>query len=48
LPRADEVLEQLCHDGLAKEVLKTAAVRCHYRIRQRGREHGILLLDVCG
>lgn len=47
-PLADEILEQLCRDGLAEEVLKTAAGRCHYRITQRGREHGARLLEVCG
>jgi predicted ATPase with chaperone activity len=48
LPLADEVLVQLCRDGLAEEVLKTAQGRSLYRITQRGREHGVRLLEVCG
>ncbi|HJT78941.1 MAG TPA: hypothetical protein VJ739_17220 [Gemmataceae bacterium] len=48
LPLADEILVQLCRDGLAEEVLQTAAGRSHYRITQRGREHGARLLEVCG
>jgi predicted ATPase with chaperone activity len=48
MPLADEVLVQLCRDGLAEEVMKTAQGRCHYRITQRGREHGTRLLEVCG
>jgi predicted ATPase with chaperone activity len=48
LPLANEVLVQLCRDGLAEEVLQTAQGRSHYRITQRGREHGVRLLEVCG
>jgi hypothetical protein len=48
MPLADEVLVQLCRDGLAEEVLQTAAGRSHYRITQRGREHATRLLEVCG
>jgi hypothetical protein len=46
LPLTDEVLVQLCRDGLAEEVLQTARGRCHYWITQRGREHGVRLLEV--
>ena len=48
LPLADEVLVQLCRDGLAEEVMQTSQGRSHYRITQRGREHGMRLLEVCG
>ncbi len=48
LPLADEVLVQLCRDGLAEEVLQTAAGRSHYRITQRGREHALRSLELCG
>jgi predicted ATPase with chaperone activity len=48
LSLADEVLVQLCRDGLAEEVMRTAQGRSHYRITQRGREHALRLLEVCG
>ncbi len=43
-----DVLQQLCHDGLVEETLRTAAGRSHYRITDRGREHAARALEVCG
>jgi hypothetical protein len=45
---AREVLEQLCREGLVEETLQTSETRSHYRITQRGREHGSRLLEVGG
>src|SRR5260370_18147534 len=44
---ADEVMIQLCRDGLAEETLQTSQGSSHYRITQRGREHAARLLEVC-
>jgi predicted ATPase with chaperone activity len=44
---ARDVLEQLCRDGLAEEVMQTSQGRSHYKITERGREHGGRLLEVC-
>jgi hypothetical protein len=48
LPLTREVLEQLCRDGLVEVTLQTSETRSHYRITQRGLEHGARLLEVCG
>jgi predicted ATPase with chaperone activity len=48
LPLAGEILQRLCRDGLAEEVLQTGQGRSHYRITQRGCELGARLLEVCG
>jgi hypothetical protein len=45
---AGHVLEQLCREGLVEEIMQTAQGRGHYKITQRGREHGARLLEVCG
>jgi hypothetical protein len=47
VPLAAAVLEKLCYDGLVEETLKTSETRSHYRITQRGREHGGRSLEVC-
>lgn len=47
IPLAAAILDQLCTDGLMEETMKTTQLRSHYRITQRGREHGVHLLDVC-
>jgi MoxR-like ATPase len=44
---AGVVLEQLVRDGLIEETLKASETRSHYRITQRGREHGLRLMEVC-
>src|SRR5436309_12149473 len=36
---ADEVLTQLCREGLMEETMQTSQGSSHYRITQRGREH---------
>jgi hypothetical protein len=48
LALARDVLEQLCREGLVEETLQTSETRSHYRITQRGREHGARSLEVCG
>jgi predicted ATPase with chaperone activity len=47
LPLAYAVLEQLCVDGLVEETMKTTQIRSHYRITERGREHGARLMELC-
>ena len=47
LPLAFAVLEQLCTEGLIEETMKTTAIRSHYRMTPRGREHGARLLVIC-
>jgi hypothetical protein len=48
LALAADVLETLCREGLAEEILKTTQARSHYRLTQRGREHATRALQVCG
>jgi predicted ATPase with chaperone activity len=48
LALAAVIMEHLCRDGLAEETLKTSETISHYRITQRGREHGARLLEICG
>src|SRR4051794_3871508 len=36
MPLVDELLEQLCRDGLIEETLRTGQGKSHYRITQRG------------
>jgi predicted ATPase with chaperone activity len=47
LPLVQEVLEQLCREGMIEETMQTSQGRSHYRITQRGREHGSRVLEVC-
>src|SRR5262249_28862415 len=47
IPLAAAILDQLCTEGLMEETMKTTQIRSHYRITQRGREHGAHLLEVC-
>jgi MoxR-like ATPase len=44
----NELLEQLCRDGLLEETMRTEAGRSHYRITERGREHAARVLELCG
>jgi predicted ATPase with chaperone activity len=44
---AIEVLEQLCREGLVEETLRTSQGRSHYKITQRGLEHGARVREVC-
>src|SRR5262245_9449662 len=43
---AADVLEQLCREGLVEETMRTGEARAHYRITQRGREHGGRALEL--
>jgi DNA-binding PadR family transcriptional regulator len=44
---ADEVLDQLCREGLVDETLRTGPGKSHYAITPRGRESAERLLEVC-
>jgi predicted ATPase with chaperone activity len=46
LPLVQEVLEQLCRQGLLEETMRTNAASSHYRITQEGREQALRLLEV--
>jgi predicted ATPase with chaperone activity len=48
LSLAGDVMDQLCREGLAEETLRINEARAHYRITERGREHAIRSLEVCG
>jgi hypothetical protein len=43
-----ELLEDLCREGLAEVTMQTTEARSHYRITQRGRQHAERALEVCG
>jgi predicted ATPase with chaperone activity len=47
-PLGQEVLEQVCREGLVEETMRTSETSSHYRITQRGREHAARSLEVCG
>jgi DNA-binding PadR family transcriptional regulator len=47
LSLADEVLEQLCREGLVEETLRTGPGKSHYTITPMGRESAERLLEVC-
>ncbi len=44
---ADEVLDQLCREGLVEETLRTGPGKSHYSITPMGRETAERLLEVC-
>jgi DNA-binding PadR family transcriptional regulator len=44
---ADEVLEQLCREGLVEETLRTGPGKSHYTITAQGRESAERLMEVC-
>jgi hypothetical protein len=48
LPLVGDVMQQLGREGLVEETMRTAQGRSHYKITQRGREHAIRSLEVCG
>ncbi len=48
LSLADQVLVQMCRDGVAEETMQTSQGISHYRITQRGGEQAARLLEVCG
>ncbi|HEX4590428.1 MAG TPA: hypothetical protein VH120_10895 [Gemmataceae bacterium] len=43
---AGAVLTELCVDELVEETMKISEGRSHYRVTERGREHGARLLEV--
>jgi MoxR-like ATPase len=48
MPVAAELVEQLARAGFIEETMMSSQGRAHYRISQRGREHAIRALEVCG
>ena len=47
LPLADELVVQLCRDGVVEETMMSSQSRATYRITQRGREQAARALEVC-
>jgi len=47
LPLVQDLMQQTCRDGLIEETMQTGQGISHYRITQRGREHGTRLMEVC-
>lgn len=47
LPLAQEVLDQVCAEGLVEETMRVSETKSHFRITDRGREHGGRLREVC-
>ncbi len=47
LALADEVLDQLCREGLIEETLRTGPGKSHYAITPQGRETAERLMEVC-
>ncbi len=47
LPLVQDLLTQMCRDGLIEETMQTAQGLAHYRITQRGREHAARVMEVC-
>jgi predicted ATPase with chaperone activity len=48
LPLVQELLEEVCREGLVEETMRTNEASSHYRITDRGREHAARLREVCG
>lgn len=48
LPLAQEVLDQVCREGLVEETMRISETRSHFRIAERGREYGARVMEVCG
>lgn len=48
LPLAQEVLDEVCREGLVQETMRVSDSRSHFRITEMGREHGGRLREVCG
>lgn len=47
LALANEVVVQLCREGLVEETMMSTQGRSSYRITQRGREHATRAMEVC-
>jgi len=48
LPLVQELLLEVCREGMLEELLTTSQVSSHYRITDRGREFAARCLEVCG
>ncbi|HVS34712.1 MAG TPA: hypothetical protein VMS17_03960 [Gemmataceae bacterium] len=48
LPLVQEVLLDVCREGMTEELLTTSQTSSHYRITDRGREYAARCLEVCG
>ncbi len=48
MPLVRELMAQLAREGLIEEMWQTGVGSAHYKITQRGREHGTRLFEVCG
>jgi hypothetical protein len=48
LPLVQELLLQVCQEGMLEELLTTSQASSHYRITDRGREFAARCLEVCG
>jgi hypothetical protein len=47
MPLATAILDELAREGLVEETMKTNEVRSHYRVTDRGRQHGSRLMEIC-
>jgi hypothetical protein len=48
LALVQELLLEVCREGMAEELLTTSQTSSHYRITDRGREYASRVLEVCG
>jgi len=48
LPLVQALLEQLCVDAMVEQLWQTGRASHRYRIAQRGRDHAVRLLELCG
>ncbi len=48
LPLVQEILLDVCREGMTEELLTTSQSSSHYRITDRGREYAARCLEVCG
>ncbi len=48
LPLVQEVLDQVCREGLVEETMRISETRSHFRIAERGRVDGARMMEVCG
>jgi len=48
LPLVQLLLEQLCVDAMVEQLWQTGRASHRYRIAQRGRDHAVRLLELCG
>ncbi len=48
LPLVQDILLEVCREGMTEELLTTSQSSSHYRITDRGREYAARCLEVCG